>query len=73
MTLCTTCLENDEEVAGTVREGGYEPMCDDCYQNAAEKAFERMVEDFYGGGGPMTIHEKHQAADRERRDLRRRD
>ena len=72
MTLCTTCYENDEEVEGTIREGGYEPMCDDCYQIAAEAAFERMVEDFYGGSGAQTIHEQCDVARKQRDELRRR-
>lgn len=51
--------------------GGF--LCDNCATNMAEAAHERMLEDFYGGGGPVTINEQHQAAHRERAEIRRRD
>lgn len=51
--------------------GGY--LCDNCYSNRAEAAHERMLENFYGGSGPVTITEQCDAAMQQRNDLRRRD
>lgn len=33
-------------------------ICDDCEQNAAEAAWERYCENFYGGSDPLTIREQ---------------
>lgn len=35
---------------------------DDCRDNASEAAYERSMEDYYGGGGPVTIDEQCAAA-----------
>jgi len=34
-------------------------VCDDCEQSAAERAWDRFCENFYGGGDPLTIREQH--------------
>jgi hypothetical protein len=35
---------------------------DDCRDNASEAAYERSMEDYYGGAGPATISEQLAAA-----------
>jgi hypothetical protein len=46
MTPCERC-----DCATTNPENEYgEFICDDCEQNAAERAYERMCEDFHDGG-----------------------
>jgi hypothetical protein len=71
--LCERCLEDGIQKSGTVDEFGNGPWCDDCRSSQAEAAHERMLEDFYGGCGPVTIHEQCAAADKQRRALRRLD
>lgn len=34
-------------------------ICDECEQNAAERAWDRFCENFYGGADPLTIREQH--------------
>jgi hypothetical protein len=46
---------------------GYGPQdpqfcSDDCRDNASEAAYERSMEDYYGGSGPATISEQLAAA-----------
>lgn len=45
--------------------------CDDCMSDAAEAAYERRCEDFYGGSGPVTMDEQHRAAWQQKQELRR--
>ena len=78
---CEHCAETEAEPVPAEHEldscgdgsGGGGFLCDNCYTSAAEAAFERMCEDFYGGSGPVTIQEQYDAAAKERRELRRRD
>lgn len=58
---------------GTWNEDLGETICDDCTQNQAEAAHERMLSDFYGGSGPVTMDERMSAAAKVDRDLRRLD
>jgi hypothetical protein len=44
----------------------------DLLDNEAEKAFERSNSDYYGGSGPQTMQERHQAAWAEHREAHRR-
>lgn len=37
-------------------------ICDDCGQKAAEAAYERLCEDFHGGGGPLQLIEQQRQA-----------
>ncbi len=44
-----------------------DPYCSEaCFaeheQGEAEAAYERQLESFYGGDGPVTVHEQYQAA-----------
>lgn len=50
-----------------------EHYCDDCFDAASEAAWERFCEDFYGGSGAVTVLEQYDAAQRQRRELRRLD
>ncbi len=70
---CERCEERHDRIReATYTEHGY-ALCDDCLSSESEAAHERMLDDFYGGSGPVTIHEQQAAADQQRRDLRRRD
>jgi len=52
--LCDRC---DAPTAN--RENDYgEFICDDCEQNAAERAWDRHCESFYGGDGPLPLREQ---------------
>lgn len=44
--------------------------CPTCEENAAEAAYERQQEAFYGGGEPVTPNEIHRAAWDEKQRLR---
>lgn len=33
-------------------------ICDDCEQNAAERAYEHQCEAFYGGSGPLPLRQQ---------------
>ena len=35
-----------------------EHVCDNCEQNAAEAAYERQCERFYGGDGPKSLQQQ---------------
>lgn len=66
---CDNC---DGERRGTADETG-EVLCESCATSRAEAAHERMLEDYYGGSGPVTLDEHYQAAAAQRRELRRHD
>lgn len=51
----------------------YCSRCEDCEQNANERAYERSLEDYYGGSGPVTLEEQHRAAWEQKRELERDD
>ncbi len=71
--LCESCAETeDHDVPGTERENG-SVLCDNCCDRESEAAYERMLENYYGGSGPQTIQEHYDAAVKERRELRRLD
>ena len=40
--------------------GGF--VCDNCLSSLSEAAHERMLEDYYGGSGPVTLQEQYDAA-----------
>ena len=75
---CETCAENKEHPVPAEHEldscgdgsGGGGFLCDNCFTNAAEAAFERMCEDYYGGSDCVTIDEKYQAAAKVKREQR---
>ena len=48
---CNAATRNDANEFG-------EFICDDCEQNANERAWDRFCSDFYGGADPLTIREK---------------
>jgi hypothetical protein len=51
--------------------GEGECACDDCISDAAEAAYERRCEDFYGASTPQTMDEQHRAAWAQKQELRR--
>lgn len=51
---CETC-DSDFHVAEN--EFG-EFICENCEQNAAERAWDRFCDKFYGGSDPLTIREQ---------------
>ena len=73
MSLCEICEEKGIEREGTKPSGWDTVMCEDCQDRASEAAWESFMEDYYGGGGPVTINEQYQAAAKERAELRRKD
>ena len=59
---CEHCEEKHDRIReATYTDNGY-ALCDDCLTNAAEAAHERMLADYYGGSGPVTLNEQYQAA-----------
>jgi len=64
--LCGVCLKAgwEQRSCGCIYDPREEQVteCDNCDQNRAEAAYERMVEDYYGGSGPQTIHEQSELA-----------
>jgi RecJ-like exonuclease len=77
--MTATCLNcgGDGEVANGLDcplcEGSGEcdcGLCDSCI-SAAEAAYERQCEDFYGGSGPLTMDEQHRTAWLQKQELRR--
>ena len=62
LTMCEGC-EKRSAVPGS-------EYCQECIDNAAEAAYERQQEAFYGGGEPVTMDEIHRAAWDEKRRLR---
>ncbi len=69
---CQTCEERGKTVPATSFDG-LMALCRNCEVNEAEAAHERMLEDYYGGSGPVTLNERYQEAVKERAELRRRD
>ena len=61
-----------EKLCSAEADGG-DPTCEDCRDRHAEAAQESRNEAFYGSSQPQTITELSAAADRQRRELRRRD
>lgn len=71
---CERCESKyDRERPGTKYGSWDDVLCEDCRDALSEQAWNAFCEDFYGGGGPVTIHEQYQAAVNERRELRKRD
>ncbi|MEY4385810.1 MAG: hypothetical protein RLY20_1093 [Verrucomicrobiota bacterium] len=70
--ICETCDENSITALATEERHGV-ALCGSCAISQDEAAYERFLSDYYGGGGPVTLTEQCQAADRERQELRRRD
>lgn len=78
--VCEDCEENgvitpaEHELDSCgVDSGGGGFLCGNCHSNRGEAAYERFLDDYYGGSGPVTIDEQYQAAVKQRRELRRRD
>jgi hypothetical protein len=70
---CERCEERHDRIReATYTEHGY-ALCDDCVSDEAEAAHERMLSDYYGGSGPVTIQERYNEAAQQRRELRKRD
>ena len=70
MTEPRYCSHCDEDHAP---EQAICPMCDEpstTRSDAAEAAYERQCEDYYGGSGPMTLDEQHRAAWLQKQELR---
>ena len=47
---------------GTHNDDLGEVVCADCETTRNEAAYERSLEDYYGGSGPVTLDEQYQAA-----------
>lgn len=60
MILCEKCIEDGREITATEDEFG-SVLCENCRTSEAEAAHERMLEDYYGGSGPVTLNERSQA------------
>lgn len=75
---CETCAENKTEPVPAEHEldscgygsGGGGFLCGNCYTREAERAFEVMLDDYYGGSGPVTLDEQYQAAAKVKREQR---
>lgn len=65
--ICAACDARGEYTLAT-RERWGEPICESCDDRANERAYESMLSDFYGGSGPVTMHEfcSRAAADKAR-------
>lgn len=77
---CEDCAERGKETPAEHEldscgdgSGGGGFVCGNCYSNRGESAYERFLDDYYGGSGPVTLDEHYQAAARERRELRSKD
>lgn len=71
---CERCEERHDRIReGQKQDFTDDILCDDCVSDVAEAAHERMLSDYYGGSGPVTIAEQCLAAYAQRRELRRRD
>lgn len=78
---CEDCAERQETPVPAEHEldscgsgsGGGGFLCDNCYSSRGEAAYERFLDDFYGGSGPVTVQEHYDAAIKQRAELRRRD
>jgi len=68
--FCERCADDGHENVPAEHEldswgcgsGGGGFLCDDCCTSAAEAAYERMLSDYYGGSGPVTLQEQYNAA-----------
>lgn len=72
--FCTPCACFDCGAVGEIKEEGCgDLLCAGCIENrneaAAERQYESMCEEFYGGSAPFTDREKADYADREERGL----
>lgn len=54
MNKCDTC--GAPALSGENDYGEF--VCDDCEQNAAERAYEHQCEAFYGGSGPLPLRQQ---------------
>ena len=61
MDLCEKCLEDAVEKTATEDRWGTK-LCDSCATSHDEAAYERSLEDYYGGSGPVTLQEQYDAA-----------
>ena len=65
---CWYCaLPIDHEIGVRVYEDGPEFAHSACSENAAERAWDRSVEDFYGSDSPQTERERYGAAAEEKK------
>ena len=67
---CGNGIDEDQECE-FCRGQGYRAMTPDEEADAAEAAYERQMEDYYGGGSPVTLDEQHHAAWKQKQELRR--
>ena len=71
MANCERCFDRYDRVRpGELQENG-DTLCDDCCDAASEMAYERFIERYHGGSGPVTIEEQYQAAARQKQELDR--
>lgn len=67
---CERCEEKHDRIReATYVEHGW-ALCDDCLTTESEAAHERMLEDYYGGSGPVTVQEQYDAAAKVKRENR---
>ena len=65
-TLCIKCEENGKDTPATTDRWG-EPYCEDCDQSANEAAYERFLDQFYGGSSPQTAKERAEVDEMDQR------
>jgi len=71
---CGACCGNgidDQDPCITCQGTGWRAMTPDEEADAAERAYERQMEDYYGGSSPVTLDEQHRAAWKQKQELRR--
>lgn len=68
--FCEPCQVRGIDVPGTQEAHECWPLCDNCRQDDAEAAYERVCEDYYGGSGYVTLDEQYQQAARVKREGR---
>lgn len=76
--VCEDCVETQEQPVPAEHEldswgegsGGGGFLCDTCYSRRSEDAWERFLEDFYGGSSPLTLAEQYDAAAKQKREQR---
>ena len=59
--VCQACDEDGVITLATEERDG-DPYCANCAQNRDEKAYEAMLDDFYGGCGAVSMVEHMDAA-----------
>jgi hypothetical protein len=69
MELCEKCLEDAIERTATDDRWGVK-LCGSCATSDDEAAYERSMEDYYGGSGPVTMQEHYDAAAKQKREQR---